>query len=598
MSLDIGSAGRHKAVASWARALGNIAPLDRGSERTLPTLLDSLAETHGPRNALESEHDCVTYAGLAQRCRQYARWARAQGVEPGDVVCLLMPNCVDFVAIWLGITRVGGVAALINTNLVGDALRHSISVVAPRHVIVAAELVPALAAVRNRLPNSIDYWLHGAAPPDGAAWSRLNRALYADTPLDAAEHRPVQARQTALLIFTSGTTGLPKAARISHYRVLEWSFWFAGMMDTGPADRLYNCLPLYHSTGGVAGLGALLVTGGTVVIRTRFSARRFWDDVVAQSCTLFLYIGELCRYLVTLPPHPLETQHGLRLCCGNGLRADIWELFENRFRVPRILEFYASTEGNVALYNCEGKVGAIGRVPSFLAHRFPVALIECDAETGELRRGADGFCLRCGAEMVGEAVGKIVTDDNAGPRQFEGYTEGAATERKVLRDVFEAGDAWFRTGDLMRRDAAGFFYFVDRLGDTFRWKGENVSTTQVAEAVCACPGVTGAAVYGVAVPGTEGRACMATITVDADFDPAVLRAELGARLPAYARPLFLRVREALETTGTFKPVKARLVDQGYIPDGDTVYVDAPEGGGYRVVDDRVVADIERGVMRF
>jgi fatty-acyl-CoA synthase len=595
--VDIGSGGRHKAVASWARALGNIAPLERGSDRTLPAMLDALAETHGPRNALESEHDSVTYAGLAQRCSQYARWALAQGVQAGDVVCLLMPNCVEFVAIWLGITRVGGVVALINTNLVGDALRHSVAVVAPRHVVAAAEFMPALAAVRDQLPTRIDFWVYGGSPAHGAPWSTLDRALYAATPLEAAERRQVLARETALLIFTSGTTGLPKAAKISHYRVLEWSFWFAGMMDTGPADRLYNCLPLYHSTGGVAGLGAVLVNGGTVVIRTRFSARRFWDDVVAQGCTLFLYIGELCRYLVTLPPHPLETQHRLRLCCGNGLRADIWEPFENRFRVPRILEFYASTEGNVALYNCEGKVGAIGRVPSFLAHRFPVALIECDTETGELRRGADGFCVRCGADVVGEAIGKIVADDHAGPRQFEGYTEGAATERKVLRDVFEAGDAWFRTGDLMRRDGAGFFYFVDRLGDTFRWKGENVSTTQVAEAVCACSGVTGAAVYGVAVPGTEGRACMATITVDADFDPAALRAELMARLPAYARPLFLRVRDALETTGTFKPVKARLVAQGYMPDGDRVYIDAPEGGGYRAMDDAMIADIQAGAVR-
>jgi len=598
LSVDIGSGGRHKAVATWARALGNIAPLDRGSARTLPVLLDGLAETHGARPALESEHDSVTYAGLAQRCSQYARWALAAGVQAGDAVCLLMPNCVDFVAIWLGITRVGGVAALINTNLVGDALRHSVAVVAPSHVIVAAELAPALASVRDQLPAAITYWVHGDVAAGDAPWFRLDRALYADTPLDAGEDRTVLGRQTALLIFTSGTTGLPKAAKISHYRVLEWSFWFAGMMDTGPADRLYNCLPLYHSTGGVAGLGAVLVRGGTVVIRRRFSASRFWDDVVTERCTLFLYIGELCRYLVTLPPHPRETQHLLRLCCGNGLRADIWELFENRFRVPRILEFYASTEGNVALYNCEGKVGAIGRVPSFLAHRFPVALIECDAETGELRRDADGFCVRCRADAVGEAIGKIVTDDNAGPRQFEGYTESGATERKVLRDVFAPGDAWFRTGDLMRRDGAGFFYFVDRLGDTFRWKGENVSTTQVAEAVCTCPGVTGAAVYGVAVPGTEGRACMATITVDGDFDVAVLRAELVARLPAYARPVFLRVRAALETTGTFKPVKARLVAQGYVPDGDTVYVDVPGGAGYRAVDAGVVAEIERGGIRF
>jgi fatty-acyl-CoA synthase len=585
------------AAACWARALGNIAPLERGGDRTLPGLLDSLAATHGTAAALASEHETVTYHALRERRNQYAQWCRAQKIDPGDVVCLLMDNCPDYLAIWLGISFTGAIAALINTNLVGDALCHAIGVTQSRHVIVAAEHAAALACVRHLLPADLLVWVHGTPGEQPPGWRRLDRAQYDLAGSEIVPRQPVLARDTALLIFTSGTTGLPKAARVSHYRVLEWSLWFAGMMDTGPADRLYNCLPMYHSTGGVACLGAVLVNGGTVVIRPRFSARRFWDDVVDQQCTLFLYIGELCRYLVTAPAHPRETQHRLRLCCGNGLRADIWEQFQSRFAVPRILEFYAATEGNVALYNCEGRPGAIGRVPSFLAHRFPVALIACDAESGEPQRGPDGFCLRCATGAVGEAIGRIVSSDSAGPRQFEGYTDENATERKVLRDVFAPGDAWFRTGDLMRRDAAGFYYFVDRIGETFRWKGENVSTTQVAEAICRCPGVTGAVVYGVAVPGAEGRAGMAAITVGAGFSLDGLNAGLAAQLPAYARPLFLRICATLETTGTFKPTKVRLAQEGFAPD-PAMYVHDAAAGSFVPIDAAMHARICNGEMRF
>ena len=354
--------------------------------------------------------------------------------------------------------------------------------------------------------------------------------------LDAAEQRPPSINDRALHIYTSGTTGLPKAANISHFRLLEWSYWFAGMMDTKPTDRMYNCLPLYHSTGGVVAVGALLVNGGSVVIRPSFSASRFWDDVIASECTLFQYIGELCRYLVNTPSQPRETAHQLRLCCGNGLQPDIWDTFQNRFNIPRILEFYASTEGNVSLYNCEGRTGAIGRVPRFLAHSFPVALIRSD-ETGEPQRDGDGFCMRCETDEAGEAIGKIVGGADA-PHisQFEGYTDAGASDTKVLRNVFAAGDVWYRTGDLMRKDAAGFFYFVDRVGDTFRWKGENVSTAQVAQAICTCPGVRQAVVYGVAVPGTDGKAGMAAMVVDAAFDLAAFRQRLAASLPILCQP--------------------------------------------------------------
>lgn len=584
---------------AWARALEKTAPLHPVAEVTLPTLMDNLASTFGSKLALISEHEAVSYTELGQRSNQYARWALDQGLRAGEVVCLLMHNCPDYLAIWLGITHLGVVVALINTNLTGESLQHAIAVVSPRHVVADADLVAAVEAIGARLPAGTRVWSCGADDAGKHPWLVLDREQFSGRPLEAQGRTPVAVRDTALLIYTSGTTGLPKAVKLSHYRIMEWSLWFAGMMDTRPDDRLFNCLPMYHSTGGVVGIGAMLVNGGAVVIRRRFSVSRFWDDIAEQRCTLFLYIGELCRYLLGAPRHQRDTDHRLRLCFGNGLRKNVWEAFAARFRIPRIIEFYAATEGNVALYNCEGRPGSIGRVPPFLAHRFPVALIRCDPVSGEPLRDQDGRCVRCAADEVGEAVGKIVAGDEAGTRRFEGYTDAAATERKILRNVFNSGDAWFRTGDLMQRNQAGFFYFVDRIGDTFRWKGENVSTTQVAEVMSACPGVTEAVVYGVEVAGAEGRAGMAAITVGPDFSLGNLHAYLAEHLPEYARILFLRVCAALDVTGTFKPVKARLAREGYGPDAarDALYLNRPASRAFEPLDAAMRERIQRGDIR-
>ena len=334
------------------------------------------------------------------------------------------------------------------------------------------------------------------------------------TPLSPEEETGVSLSDRALCIYTSGTTGLPKAANVSHRRIMTWSYWFAGILNTGPADRTMNCLPMYHSVGGIVAIGSVLVSGGSVVLQEKFSARRFWDDVVRWDCTLFQYIGELCRYLLKAPENANERAHHLRLAFGNGLRADVWNAFQERFNIPHIVEFYAATEGTFSLINVEGEPGAIGRVPPFLKHRFPSALVKFDVARGEPMRDSDGFCVPCAPDEIGEAIGKIASGAGAGAR-FEGYTSAEDSDAKILRNVFAAGDAWFRTGDLMRQDAKGFFYFVDRIGDTFRWKGENVSTFEVAEALNAVPGVIDATAYGVTIPGADGRAGMATLVIEA-----------------------------------------------------------------------------------
>jgi fatty-acyl-CoA synthase len=549
------------AAKAWLRALELTAKIDAAPTRILATVIDERAHESPDAAALLSESENFTYRQLSERSRRYARWALDQRLAVGDVVALMMPNRPEYMAIWLGLSRVGVVTALINTNLVGPSLAHSLAVAAPRCIIADAAFAEAILDLGEPVP----LWIHG----EGGGERRIDLAIapLSGAPMSEGERRRVTLTDRALLIYTSGTTGLPKAANVSHHRVMMWSHWFAGMMQAGPGDRLYNCLPMYHSVGGVVATGALLAAGGSVVMRERFSASRFWNDVADFDCTLVQYIGELCRYLLKAPPNPRERSHRLRLCCGNGLGADVWTAFQDRFAIPQILEFYAATEGNFSLYNAEGRPGAIGRIPPFLAHRFPAAIVRFDHAAGAPARGLDGHCIPCARGEAGEAIGRISSSPDNLAARFEGYTSAADSEKKILRDVFEPGDRWLRTGDLMRMDDKGFYYFVDRIGDTFRWKGENVATTEVSAALCDAPGVLAASVYGVSAPGAEGRAGMATLVVTPDFDVDGLAGRLAARLPDYARPVFLRLTRELAMTETFKQKKARSAAEGFDPAG-------------------------------
>ena len=581
---------------AWLRALAKTATIgERGT--TLPVLIERLGLQFAGAAALVSAEASMSYAQLGARCNQYSRWGIGRGLQSGDAVALLMSNCAEYLAIWLGLTRIGAVVALVNSQLAGEVLAHSIKIADPKCLIVGADLASRVAAIRPRLPAALKCLVLGASSDFAPLESQLKSL--AGEPLGAAEREAPPIDATALYIYTSGTTGLPKAAKVSHYRLMQWSHWFAGMMDTKPEDRMFNCLPLYHSVGGVVATFATLVNGGAVVIRPRFSASDFWRDVRAERCTLFQYIGELCRYLINTPQQPGETEHFLRMACGNGLRPEVWVPFQSRFKIPRILEYYASTEGNFSLYNCEGQPGAIGRIPAFLANRLPVALLRFDIERSEPWRNADGFCERCAANEIGEAVGLMPATDGARAGRFEGYADQDASERKVLRNVFEAGDSWYRTGDLMRRDERGFYYFVDRVGETYRWKGENVSTAEVLTALTASRGVAEGVVYGVGVPGADGRAGMAALVVNADFDLAAFRAEVAARLPPYARPVFLRLLSTLETTGTFKPRKQELMQAGFDPSRvtDRLYFDDARSQRYVPVDAALYAAISDGTIR-
>ena len=578
------------AAKTWLKAIELTSRIEAEPSRLFADVVEDWASRQPDRPALVSDAQTLSYRALAERINRYARWALSVGLRRGDTVCLIMPTRPDYVAAWLGIGKVGGVVALINTKLVGQSLAHCINVARADHIILASALADVFETARPLLKRAPKVWRDG----------HIDAALvkHDGGPLSPVERRNVTINDRALLIYTSGTTGLPKAASISHRRILNWGGWFAGLTGASPDDRLYDCLPVYHSVGGIVAPCSMLFAGASVALAEKFSATNFWQDVARFDCTLFQYIGELCRYLSKAPASEFERQHRLRLACGNGLRGDIWEAFQARFAIPQILEFYAATEGNFSLYNVEGKVGAIGRIPALLAHRFPAAIVKVDPDSGSPVRGDDGLCVVCARDEAGEAIGRIGIADEGGGR-FEGYTDKAETDKKILRDVLAKGDAWFRTGDLMRLDAQGFFHFVDRVGDTFRWKGENVATSEVNDAIRQCQGVRDATTYGVEVAGNDGRAGMSAIVIDDDFDVTALADRLRARLPVYAHPLFLRISENLDATETFKQMKHQLAREGFDPAGvtDPLYFRDPVSGVYRPLKADDHARIVNGAIR-
>ncbi len=586
------------AAKAWLCALELTTPIAKNPDRTLPVVIEEAAARFGNAPALLSDRESLTFRALAERANQYGRWALEQGLAKGDAVCLLMTNRPEFMAIWLGITSVGVVVSLLNTSLEGPSLAHCVRVVSPKLIIVAAESVDALTTALPLLEQSPSVWTCSA---EGLSFPRLDLDVegHSGEMLSQAERRGTSIDDRALYIYTSGTTGLPKAANVSHARVMQWTHWFSGMMEVQQTDRMYDCLPMYHSVGGVQVPGAVLIAGGAVVIKEKFSASQFWNDISRWDCTLFQYIGELCRYLLHSGASDKETEHRIRLACGNGMAPEVWDAFKDRFRIPRILEFYAATEGSVSLFNVQGKTGAIGHIPAYLAHRFSPVLVVFDVETGEPARDEQGFCIQCAPNQPGEAISKVTSDTSNVGSRFEGYTTQEASDKKILRDVFEKGDAWIRTGDLMRKDEKGYFYFVDRIGDTFRRKGENVATSEVSEAICAYPGVKHANVYGVAVPGTEGRVGMAALVAEKELDLDGFRKHLTSHLPHYARPLFLRIRSAVDLTGTFKYSKTDLIRQGYDPTGsqDALYFDHPESGAFVRLDEQLYDRIQCGGIR-
>ena len=538
----------------------------------------------------------ISYAAFDAYANRVAHWARSEGLKPGDTVALFMTNRWEYIAIWFGLSKVGVITSLINNQLSGQSLAHCLSIGETRCAIVEGELGEAYDAARACGIGEVKAFVLDGHLDDAEDFA-ATLAAQPDVRPDRSVRETVKPEDPVLKMFTSGTTGLPKAALMTHIRALYYLNVFAVGSKSSETDRMFLVLPLYHATGGLCGVGCALSYGGALIIRPRFSASAFWPDAVRFRATMFMYVGELCRFLINSPETADEKRHTLRCIIGNGMRRDVWEAFQARFNVPQIIEFYGSTEGNVGLVNATNQPGAVGRIPGYLRHRFNVDLVKFDMEAEAPMRGPDGHCIPCAPDEVGEAVGRI--DPSDARFRFDGYGSEEDTEKKILRDVFEPGDAWFRTGDLMTRDELGYYYFVDRVGDTFRWKSENVATGEVAEAF-AFDGIEQANVYGVEVKGHSGRAGMAAlVTAGKQLDLEALHAHVHANLPAYARPLFLRLQEQTDTTGTFKFRKVDLVKQGFDPAKieDPIYFDHPGEGRYVPLTEALRDAIESGELR-
>ncbi|KAJ8384630.1 hypothetical protein AAFF_G00199620 [Aldrovandia affinis] len=573
------------------------------SGSTIPSIFSQTVALHPDKPALvcEATGHTWTFSQLDQMSNAVAHWVLGQGWASGDVVALFMESRPLLVALWLGMAKVGVEAALINFNLRRDSLAHCVGVSGCRAIVFGAELVDAVAEVSGSLDRSMVRFCTGELTPERlAALSAcaLDPLLYSAprlAPPTTANKKSFNDR--LFYIYTSGTTGLPKAAIIVHSRYFRIAAFGYHAFRMRRDDIIYNCLPLYHSAGNIMGVGQCLLYGLTVVVKRKFSASRFWEDCVKHNCTVVQYIGEVCRYLLSQPVRPSETAHRVRLAVGNGLRPIVWEAFMKRFRVAHIGEFYGATECNCSIANMDGKVGACGFNSRILPSVYPVRLVRVEEESMELVRDRAGLCVPCQPGELGLLVGRINQQDPL--RRYDGYANHDSNSKKIAQNVFRKGDSAYLSGDVMLMDELGYLYFRDRSGDTFRWRGENVSTTEVEGTLSTVLGQTDVAVYGVPVPGVEGKAGMAAIAFGAGhFDCDSFLWKVQQALPPYAQPVFLRISPQVDTTGTFKIKKTRLQKEGFDPrhSTDRIYFLNSRAGHYEAVNDDLFRAIVEGRM--
>ncbi len=578
---------------SVSRAGWHLATSGKGRHKSIGLLLERVARAHPERVALRYGDSSWTYAEFNAAANRYAHEFSARGIGRGDAVAIMLENRPEALIAVAATVKLGAVAGMLNTNQRGDVLAHSLGLIAAKCLVVGEECRPAIDELREQLEPELAaaaYWLADATP-------QAAPADYLDLAKRSAGHagdnlqstRRVQLQDPCFYIFTSGTTGLPKASVMTHGR------WVKAMAGVGLAslrlraeDIFYCPLPLYHNNALTLSWGAVLGAGATLALARKFSASRFWDDIRHFDATSFCYIGELCRYLLNQPPGPGDRQHQVRVCMGNGLRPDIWDEFKNRFGIERINEFYGASEGNLVFTNSFGADRTAGFCP------LSYAVVAYDNDADAPRRDANGHLCKVARGEVGLLLSEV-TDS----RPFDGYTDPAASEKKLIRDAFKPGDCWFDTGDLVRDQGFRHIAFVDRVGDTFRWKGENVATTEVESALNQLPQIDQSAVYGVQVPGTDGRAGMAALTLHDALDflaKPELVGYLRAQLPAYAVPVLLRVKTEHETTSTFKLRKVELKNEGYVTD-DPVYVLVAGATSYQTLSAELRAQLDAGTLR-
>jgi len=530
------------------------------SKASIGKVFQDRAARYGDRVFIRFGEQQLSYREANATANRYAAVLAARGVGRGDVVGIMLRNSPNAVLMMLAAVKCGAIAGMLNYHQRGDVLAHSLGLLDAKALVVESDLVGAVDECGGA----------GVEPMTIEEMEQLAATAPTANPPSASA---VLAKDTAFYIFTSGTTGNPKASVMTHKRWLSALAIFGGLgLRLKGSDTLYNCLPLYHNNALTVAIGSVINSGATLALGKSFSASRFWDEVIAGQATAFIYIGEICRYLLNQPAKPTDRAHKVRLISGNGLRPEIWDEFTSRFGIERVCEFYAASEGNTAFIN----VFNVPRSAGWAA--LPLAYVEYDSDSGAPLRGEDGWVRRVPNGEPGLLLSPVTR-----LQPFDGYTDRSASEKKLVRNAFRDGDCWFNTGDVMSPQGMGHAAFVDRLGDTFRWKGENVATTQVERALAADKSIEECTVFGVEIPRTGGRAGMAAIKLrdGAEFDGKALAHTVYDQLPAYALPLFVRVVESMELTTTFKSRKVDLREQAYGPGiEDPLYVLAGRDEGY------------------
>jgi fatty-acyl-CoA synthase len=531
------------------------------SHKSIGTVFQARAARFGDRVFLKFGDDQLTYRDANAAANRYAAVLAARGVGHGDVVAIMLRNSTRTVVAMLAAVKCGAVAGMLNYHQRGDVLAHSLGLLDAKVLVAETDLVSAVA--ESGAP----------AATETLTIEDLERFAVGAPAANPASASAVRAKDPAFYIFTSGTTGYPKASVMTHRRWLAALAAFGGLgLRLKPSDTLYSCLPLYHNNALTVAVSSVINSGATLALGKSFSATRFWDEVIASRATAFIYIGEICRYLLNQPAKPTDRKHQVRLIAGNGLRPEIWDEFTERFGIARVCEFYASSEGNAAFINIFNVPRSTGISPT------PLAYVQYDPDTGAPLRDDDGRVRRVPAGQPGLLLSPV---NRLQP--FDGYTDQESTEKKLVRNAFREGDCWFNSGDVMSPQGMGHASFVDRLGDTFRWKGENVATTQVEAALASDKSVEQCTVFGVEIPHTGGRAGMAAVQLrdGVEFDGKSLARAVYDQLPGYALPLFVRVVESIEQTTTFKSRKVELREQAYGSDvKDPLYVLAGRDEGY------------------
>ncbi|MBN3296310.1 S27A2 synthetase, partial [Amia calva] len=564
----------------------------RGRRKPVFLVLNRFLEQvhkHPDKPFIVFENKTYSYKESDERSNRFARALQTHaGLKAGDTVALYMGNEPAFLFTWLALAKLGCPAALLNYNIRAKSLLHCFGCCNAKVLIAAAELKDAVEDVLPSLREKrVSVFIISAqcnTPGIESFVDKINEA--SEQPLPQSVRSKITIKSPAVYIYTSGTTGLPKAAVLNQERLLAVATVLSSV-GVKSGDVIYLNLPLYHSAGFLIGFIGSIETGSTIILRQKFSASQFWDDCRKHNVTVIQYIGEVMRYLCNTPHAfiiaiimhlfsiciiklvfpPLQRDndrdHKVRIAIGNGLRADVWKDFLKRFGDIRITEFYGATEANIGFVNYVGKIGAIGRVNFVQRKLFPYSLLKYDIEREEPVRDSRGFCVEAAKGETGLLVSKIT---KIAP--FAGYAKNQQqTDKKRLRDVFMKGDLYYNSGDLLRIDQDNFIYFQDRVGDTFRWKGENVATTEVADVFTMVDCIEEANVYGVKVQGHEGRIGMASVTLkkEKQFECDKIYSHIVNYIPSYARPRFVRVQNALEVTGTFKQMKVKLVEEGFNP---------------------------------